>query len=129
MFAGNVILLHYASSPGPFILSSVSSPNPAYPNESVLISATVATNGSTLNSITVDASQAAGTASGTTILTLVSSGTANPTIYTNSVTVGASVPAGTVTNYFRAVDNASFVNLATNTLNIISGAPVILAEA
>ena len=127
LVAGNAVLLHYASSPGPFIVSTLASPNPAYPNQTVLISATVSTNGSTLNHITADVSQAAGTAPGTTILTLVSTGTANPTTYTNSVTVGASVPVGTVTNYFTATDNASLVNFATNTLSIISGAPKISA--
>ena len=66
--AGNTVLLHYAASPGPFILTSSAIPNPAYPNQTVLISAMVTTNGSTLNSITVDASQIAGTAPGTTIL-------------------------------------------------------------
>ena len=125
--AGNTILLHYAASPGPVILSSSAIPNPAYPNQTVLISAGVTTNGSTLNSITVDASQAAGMAPGTTILTLVSSGNANPTTYTNSVTVGALVPIGTVTNYFTAIDNASITALATNTLTIISGVPKISA--
>ena len=62
LVAGNTVLLHYAASPGPFIVSSSASPNPAYPNQTVLISATVSTNGSTLNSITADVSQAAGTA-------------------------------------------------------------------
>jgi autotransporter-associated beta strand protein len=64
---GNTVILQYASSPGPFILTTSASPNPAYPNESVLIGASVSTNGSTLNTITVDASQIAGTAPGTTI--------------------------------------------------------------
>ena len=85
----------------------------------------VMTNGSTLKSITVDASQIAGTAPGTTILTLVSTGTANPTIYTNSVTVGAAVPIGTVTYYSTAIDNANITFLATKTLSIISGVPAM----
>ena len=46
--AGNNLVLHYTSAPGPFILSTSASPNPAYNNESVLISAMVSTNGSTL---------------------------------------------------------------------------------
>jgi autotransporter-associated beta strand protein len=126
---GNTVILQYASSPGPFILTTSASPNPAYPNESVLIGASVSTNGSTLNTITVDASQIAGTAPGTTIVTLVSAGTANPTLYTNSVNVGASVPIGTVSYNFTATDNASINGYATNTLNIISGAPTITATA
>ena len=123
--AGNTVRLHYVASPGPFIVSSSALPNPAYDNENILISAMVMTNGSTLKSITVDASQIAGTAPGTTILTLVSTGTANPTIYTNSVTVGAAVPIGTVTYYSTAIDNANITFLATNTLSIISGVPVM----
>ena len=123
--AGNTVRLHYVASPGPFIVSSSALPNPAYDNENILISAMVMTNGSTLKSITVDASQIAGTAPGTTILTLVSTGTANPTIYTNSVTVGAAVPIGTVTYYSTAIDNANITFLGTNTLSIISGVPVM----
>ena len=60
----NSIILHYAGNPGPAVVSSSVSPNPAYPNQSVLITATVVTNGSTLNHITADVSAVAGTARG-----------------------------------------------------------------
>ena len=53
----NSVQLHYQASPGPFIFTSSANPNPAYPKQTVLISAMVMTNGSTLKSITVDASR------------------------------------------------------------------------
>ena len=124
---GNSIILQYVAGSGPVIASVTSSPGSAYPNETVLISATVLTNGNPINSVSADVSQTAGTSPGTTILPLVLSATAN--VYTNSVVVGASVPANsTTTNIITAVDNANTVH-ATNVLNIISGAPTISASA
>jgi fibronectin-binding autotransporter adhesin len=124
---GNSIILQFVAGAGPIIASVSASPGSAYPNQTVFISATVLTNNNPINSISVDVSQTAGTAPGTTILPLVLSATAN--IYTNSVVVGASVPANsTTTNIVTAVDNANTVH-ATNVLNIISGAPTISASA
>ena len=123
---GNNVVLQYASGAGPLITSTIASPNPAYPNETVLISATVVTNQNPTTSITADVSQTAGTGqpgSGATTVPLVLSAT--PNVYTNSVNVGASVPIGTVTNIVTAVDSAANTSYATNALSIISGAPTI----
>ena len=129
--SGNNVVLQYAAGAGPNIVSLTASPNPAYPNESVLISATVLTNGNPISSITADVSQTAGTGqpgSGATTETLYLS--AIPNVYTNSVNVGALVPTNsTTTNIITAVDTSATASYATNTLNMTSGAPAISVSA
>jgi autotransporter-associated beta strand protein len=124
----NSIILNYSGGAGPTVISSAASPNPAYPNENVLITVTVATNGSTLNNVTADVSAIAGTSPGTTILTLTPSGVINT--YTNSVNVGALVATNTSQNYYiTATDNASNTGLATNSLAIVTGYPGVSVTA
>ena len=128
---GNNVMLQYATGVGPIIAATTDSPNPVYPNETVLVSATVLPDGSNaISSVTADVSQIAGTGqpgSGATTKTLYLSAT--PNVYTNSVNVGASVPIGSVTNIVIAVDTVADTSYATNTLSIISGAPAILVSA
>jgi fibronectin-binding autotransporter adhesin len=131
--SGNAVSLQYVTGAGPIIYGVGANPNPAYPNETVLISTTVVTNGHPIASITADVSQLAGTGlpgSGITTVPLVLSAT--PNVYTNSVVIGAGVSIGSVTNIVIAVDNATptaNTTYATNTLSIIYGAPTITASA
>jgi autotransporter-associated beta strand protein len=124
LVSGKGVYLHDTTA-GPIITLASVSPASAYPNQLVTFSAVVSTNGSTLSNLTVDASAMAGTA---TNLVLNLSGT--PNTYTNSIAVGASVATNaTYNNYFTAIDNASFTNLATNTITIVSGYPTGSASA
>lgn len=112
---------------GPMITNNAVTPNPAYPNQSELISATVVPNyntGNAIASVSANVSQITGTS---TVLPLVMSSI--PNVYTNSVTVGALVHVGTVTNYIMAVDTAGLSNAASSTLSIILGPPVLSATA
>ena len=127
---GNTLVLQYVSGAGPIISSPASSANPAYPLQSVTISATVLANGNPINTVTADVSSIEGTGpQGTTLVTLYLSSVAN--VYTNTVTVGASVPVSSLaTNIFIAADNVTptpDTTYATNLVSIVSGAPLITA--
>ena len=125
---GNTLVLQYVSGAGPIISSPASSANPAYPLQSVTISATVLANGNPINTVTADVSSIEGTGpQGTTLVSLSNGGSGN--VYSATVTVGSSVPIGLVTNIFTATDTAPTPNtvLGTNMVTIISGAPAISA--
>jgi autotransporter-associated beta strand protein len=90
-------------SAGPIIVTASANPNPAFPGQSVTISATVTVQANPIGAITVDVSAIGGV----TNQTLVSDGTGK---FTNTVTVNLATPIGSQVLTVNGRDNVGNVS-------------------
>jgi autotransporter-associated beta strand protein len=112
------VILTVAPPAGPFISTASASPNPAYPNQLVNITATVLTNGATLNTLTVNLISLGGSATTSLVLS-------NGNVYTNSIIVAANTTIGAKTLTVTAIDFAPLTNTFGIPLTVAFGAPTI----
>lgn len=103
---GKNVVLHYSAATGPTVASATASPNPAYRNQSVMISASVAQGTFTIAGMTVDLTQIGGSSTAGLILDIADS-TPPTYIYTNTFAVTAGVTLGDKTLTVLATDSSS----------------------
>lgn len=104
--SGNNVVLSYSASTGPTITSATASPNPAFRNQAVTITANVTRGTFTVTNVTVDLSPIGG--SSTAGLVLNGAGSSDPNfVYTNTFLVAASTTLGDKSLTVLATDNNS----------------------
>ena len=124
----NTIVLVYAAPSGPTVTASSITPNPAYSNETVTVSATVSDigPGAPVTGVTADVGGIDGTG-GPNVVALTPQGGG---VWSTTVTVGSvgTVVAGPVTCNIVATDSST-TGTAAPTLTIVSGFPVVTASS
>lgn len=103
---GNNLVLHYSTTIAPSVASASVTPNPAYRNQAVIISANVTKGSSNIVSVTVDLTSIGGSA--TSALVLDGASSSNPNyVYTNTFVVAASTALGDKSLTVVATDDTS----------------------